>query len=222
MSRLERVERKSSNPTSKFMSWKSTEKAFVYYDKSLSENVTVKLPLKIAFLEHYHTIKGWNDKSESGIYSNEVFSIGIEPLAVKSFKGGEIASGLYKEIRNKVRDNGGVYHRSVYVMLEDGSLANLSFKGSVVSAYSDFCKENDNKFEQKWIEINSFEEKKKGATKYTVPIFTAGNEFTLEEDSNIVDIAKILQNYMDTYIAKGIEVTYTVESTEDVSEDLEF
>jgi len=207
MSRLDRPEGKSQNPATKFLSWKSNEKCFSYYDKATSSNVEVKLPLKFAFLEHYHTIKGWNDKSESGIFSNEVFLIGSQELNVKAFKGGEIAKGLYSEIRSKIRDAGGIYHRSIYAVSESGELINLSIKGSVVSAYSDFTKENSNKFETNWIEILSFRELKKGATKYSVPEFTLGKTFTKKEDDNIVEVAKVLQAYMDTYIAKDIDVS---------------
>ena len=77
----------SSNPTSKYLEWKSNDKAFSYYDKEAGQNVKVELPLKFVFLQHYHTVKGWNDASASGIYSNEVFYIGSEPMTVRSFKG---------------------------------------------------------------------------------------------------------------------------------------
>lgn len=207
MSRLERPQGKSQNPASKFLSWKSNEKHFAYYDKEKSENIAITLPLKFAFLEHYHTVKGWNDKSQSGIYANEVFGIGSEELTIKAFKGGEIASGLYKDIRAKMRDAGGVYHRSIYGVLENGELVNLSIKGAVVSAYSDFCKEHSNKFEMSWIEINSFKDLKKGATKYSVPEFTIGKAFTAKEDDDIIEVAKVLQNYMDTYITKSVDVS---------------
>lgn len=224
MSRLDRPEGKSQNPTSKFLSWKSNEKCFAYYDKETSSNIEVKLPLKFAFLEHYHTIKGWNDKSESGIYSNEVFLIGHQEITVKAFKGGEIAKGLYSEIRTKIRDAGGVYHRSIYAVSESGELINFSIKGSGVSAYSDFAKLYSNQFEQNWIEVNSFEELKKGATKYSVPTFSLGEKFTKKEDANIVEIAKVLQSYMDTYLAKDIDVSEVTKYNEvgEQTDDLDF
>ena len=82
MSWLKREETKSKNPAKKFLSWKSEEKCFAYYDKEKEENVIIDLPFKFVILEHYHTVKGWNDASESGIYSNEVFQIGNEELQV--------------------------------------------------------------------------------------------------------------------------------------------
>ena len=108
---------KSANPTSKYLEWKSNDKSFSYYDREAGENVKVELPLKFLFLQNYHTVKGWNDASESGIYSNEVFYIGSEPMTVRSLKGGVIAEGLYKDIKPTITAAGGKYNRSIYVML---------------------------------------------------------------------------------------------------------
>ena len=172
----------TSNPATKFLQWKSNDKCFAYYDKNKGENVLINLPFKFQFLEHFHTVKGWNDASGSGIYSNEVKFISKEELKVKSFKGGDIAEGLYSEIRGKIRDAGGKYFRSVYVINEEGEIINLQFKGAVVSAYSDFMNEHENKVEGNWITINKAEDKKKGATKYSVPIFEVGKSFTKDEN----------------------------------------
>jgi len=165
---------KSSNPTTKYLEWKSNDKSFSFYDKSKGENVKVELPFKFVFLQHYHTVKGWSDASGSGIYSNEVYFIGSEPMSVKSFKGGVIAEGLYKDIKPSITNAGGKYHRSVYVMLEDGSLANISFKGAVVREWSIFMENNANSCDVKWVEVNTATEQKKGSVKYTTPDFTLG------------------------------------------------
>jgi hypothetical protein len=217
MSRLDRPVQKSSNPASKFLSWKSNDKAFAYYDKDKQENVLVKLPLKMVFLEHYHTVKGWNDKTESGIYSNEVYAIGSEEVSVKAFKGGEIASGLYKDIKPKIQAAGGVYHRSVYVMLEDGSIANLSIKGSAVSSYSDFYKENNHLLDNQWFLVDKAIDGKKGAVKFSTPNFLIGEVLTRDEDAQVVKAAAILQDHINTYNGKEV-VSDVVE--EPIEEDI--
>jgi hypothetical protein len=195
----------SSNPAKQFLTWKSNDKIFSYWDKSKEQNVSVELPIKVQFLEHFHTVKGWNDKSSSGIYSNEVKFISKEELNVKSFKGGDIASGLYKDIRAVLRDAGGKYYRSVYVINEDGEIINLQLKGACVSAYSDFMNENEGKVESYWIEINDSTDHKKGATKYSTPNFTIGKAFTKDElslaDEKYIDIA----NYFSKYTAEPEE-----------------
>jgi len=172
---------KRKNPATKFLEWKSKEKCFEYWDKSQSANVKVEPPFKFMFLEHFHTIKGWHDASSSRIYSNEVKFIGKESVKVKSFKGGDIVDGIYKDIRLKILDAGGKYHRSVYVVDDSGDIINLQLKGAVVAAYSDFLNENENKVEGSWCEINTVKDHKKGATKYSTPDFTIGKAFTKAE-----------------------------------------
>jgi hypothetical protein len=230
MSRLDRPTQKSSNPATKFLQWKSNEKTFAYYDKSKEENVMVELPLKLIFLEHYHTVKGWNDKTESGIYSNEVYAIGLEELIVKSFKGGEIASGFYKEIKPKVKDAGGVYHRSIYCMDENGDIVNLSIKGSAVSSYSEFYNDNRNHIENdSWFVVSGAKDGKKGSVKFSTPVFEIGDRTTKKEEALISKAVERLQEYMTQYIddqfkdrAKSAVNAYEVRDAEEVIDELEF
>lgn len=193
---------KSSNPTSKYLDWKSNDKAFEYYDKNAGEKVKVGLPLKFVFLQHYHTVKGWNDASESGIYSNEVFYIGSEPMTVRAFKGGVIAEGLYKDIKPDITNAGGKYHRSVYVMLEDGTIANISMKGAVVREWSEFMEQNKNLVDGQWIEVNSAKDQKKGSIKYSTPEFTMGSNLTAKQSSQADSVASDLKSYLDSYFNK--------------------
>lgn len=193
---------KSSNPTAKYLSWKSNDKQFSYYDKASGENVAVELPFKFVFLQHYHTIKGWNDATESGIYSNEVFFIGKEPLTVQTFKGKKIASGLYSQIKQDVIAGGGKYHRSVYVMLEDGSIANISLKGSSVKEWSDFIEDSKNLIDNQWVEVASAKDQKKGSIKYSVPEFTLGATLNKKASDNADLAATNLKQYMDEYFGQ--------------------
>jgi hypothetical protein len=209
----------STNPATKFLNWKSNDKVFSYYDKEKGENIALKLPLKFQFLEDFHTVKGWHDKSESGIYSNEVKYISKEELTVKAFKGGEIATGIYTDIRSKVRDNGGVYNRSVYVVLEDGTIANIALKGSAVSAYSDFMKENSNKIEGAWMVVASAKDMKKGATKYSTPVFEIGERFTADEMKLADESYQIIATYYEGYSSEKLEAK--TDEAEDYKEDEE-
>ena len=194
----------SSNPAAKFLEWKSNDKCFSYYDKAIGENVKVELPVKFQFLEHFHTVKGWNDSSSSGIYSNEVKFISKEPLKVRSFKGGDIAEGLYSDIRGKIRDAGGKYYRSVYAIL-DGDIVNFQFKGAVVSAWSDFLETEENKLEGAFVEIKEADNLKKGATKYSVPIFTIGSSYNKSQNALADEKYLDIVNYFDKY-TKDVEV----------------
>jgi len=51
----------ATNPATKFLSWKSNEKLFSYYDKETQSNIEVKLPFKFLVLEELASVKGWSD-----------------------------------------------------------------------------------------------------------------------------------------------------------------
>jgi hypothetical protein len=196
-----------TNPATKFIEWKSNDKCFNYYDKEAQKNVEIPLPFKFLVLDELHTIKGWNDASSSNIYSNEVKFISKEVMTVKPFKGNEIAKGYYKDIKDKVVAAGGHYTKSIYVMLEDGSLANISLKGSGVQKWGDFTQKTRNRLADEWVIVASAEDGKKGAVKFSTPSFSFANSIS-DEEANMADEAfNILESYLKTYLAKAdIEV----------------
>lgn len=204
---LTKTENSNPNPAVRFLEWKSNDKCFVYWDKSKEENVKVKLPLKFQFLEHFHVVKGFSDAEQTGIYSNEVMFTSKEPLTVKTYSGKTIAEGLYSDIRSQVRDAGGKYHKSIYVLNEEGEIINLQVKGSVVSAWSTFLdgdkklgiQGNGGKIESYWIELNKAQDLKKGATKYSVPVFEIGKAFDKSELSKADEAYKEVAKYYNKY-----------------------
>lgn len=236
MSRLERPTTASSNPATKFLNWKSEEKCFSYYDKESQTNVKVELPLKVLFLEHYHTVKGWHDATQKGIVSNEVYSISNEPLTVRTFGGLELSSGIYKDIKDKTKLSGGVYHRSVYVMLENGAIANLQLKGAVVGGlskessltkvdvdgYSEFYKKNGRLLDNQWIEMKTVADAKKGATKYSIPVFEAGAVITSLDNDNANTCCAVLQDYVNSYTGKSKVEVLEPATVDSETDDLDF
>lgn len=205
--RRKAFEMPASNPATKFIEWKSNDKCFNYYDKEAQKNVEIPLPFKFLVLDELHTIKGWNDASSSSIYSNEVKFISKEVMTVKPFKGNEIAKGYYKDIKDKVVAAGGHYTKSIYVMLEDGSLANLQLKGSGVQKWGDFTQKTRNRLADEWVIVAKAEDGKKGAVKFSTPSFSFANSIS-DEEANMADEAfNILESYLKTYLAKAdIEV----------------
>lgn len=213
MSRLERPTNPSSNPATKFLEYKSEKKCFEYYDRELKQKIEFLKPLRFLFLEHYHVVKGWHDSTQKGIISNEVYAISKEPILVKTFGGLELGKGIYSEIKDKVKLSGGVYYRSIYVMLEDGSIANLQLKGAViggltkesslskleVNGYSEFYRQNNHLLDNQWFEATDFADAKKGATKFSIPIFKVAKQLTPKENDLANTAAKILQDYVNVY-----------------------
>ena len=204
----------ASNPATKFIEWKSNDKCFNYYDKEAQKNVEIPLPFKFLVLDELHCIKGWNDASSSNIYSNEVKFISKEVMTVKPFKGNEIAKGYYKDIKDKVVAAGGHYTKSIYVMLEDGSLANISLKGSGVQKWGDFTQKTRNRLSDEWVTVAKAEDGKKGAVKFSTPSFSFANSIS-DAEADLADEAfNILESYLKTYLAKA-EPTIVEEEEDD-------
>lgn len=190
------------NPATRFLEWDSNQGCFKFYDKEKSQNVNVKAPFRFVVLKQLHTVKGWHAKSESGIYSNEVENLSNDQMYVKSFKGGPIVHGLYKEIKERL--NGGAYFKSIYIMLQDGSVANISIKGAAVAAWGDLVQKNLNRLADEWVVIKGAKEERNGSVTYTVPVFEFGG--SLEEKFGVkADAAyDTLSSYMKVYLAKDL------------------
>lgn len=179
MARADAYTETTKSPVKKYLSWSSNDKCFTYWDREAKENKQLKLPLQLIHFAEYGTIKGWHDASNSGIYSNEVSPFKQEEMTVRSFKGkGELAKGLYKDIKEKVTAVGGKYNLSLYARL-DGEIVNISLQGSALQAWSKFATENRKSFLGSFIDIKASEDLKKGSIKYSVPTFTSGGAIPL-------------------------------------------
>lgn len=210
-----------SNPATKFLDWKSNDKCFEYYDKEKQEKVSVALPFKFLVLDELHTIRGWNDASSSGIFSNEVKFISKEIMTVKPFKGNEIAKGLYKDIKEKIVSAGGHYVKSIYIMLEDGSLANLQLKGSAVQKWGEFTQKTRNRLPDEWVQVTKAIEGKKGAVKFFTPDFSFERSISDTEAIQADEAFNILETYLKAYLVKAEPVVEEIPQ-DDPDDDLEF
>ena len=214
-----------SNPATKFIDWKSNEKAFSFYDKENKVNVPIPLPFRFLALDELHTVKGWSDSCQSAIYANEVKFISKEPLTVKPFKGNEIAKGLYSDIKEKVKAAGAHYVKSIYIMLEDGSLANLQLKGASCQSWGDFTQKGRSRLPEEWVTVEKAIEGKKGAVKYYTPEFKFNKTLSENENTMADDAFAILETYLKAYLVKAEPVVDAIDS--DVlatidEDDLEF
>lgn len=206
MSRQAEFQTTSSNPTKLYLEWKSDDKCFAYYDKEKKENVKLALPMKFLTLMEFHTIKGWNDKNQSGVYSNEVKSIGNDELNVRLFKGNQSVKGIYKEIKETIVAMGGHYTKSIYVMLEDGTIANINIKGSGVQSWGDFTQKTRSRLSDEWIEVANAIELKKGKVEYSIPEFKFATSLNDSQSKMADECYNKLKSYMDGYLSKQMEV----------------
>ena len=210
-----------TNPSTRFMEWKSNDKSFSFYSKADEKELHQTLPFKFLLLDELHTIGGWNDSSESRIFANEVKFIGKQEITVKAFKGGVLAKGLYSAIKDQAKNAGGHYLKSIYIMLEDNSLANIKLKGSAVKEWGDFTQANRAALSGQWIEVNGAIEAKKGSIKYSTPEFTLGKILTPNEESDADACFDVLEAYLKAYLVK--EDTEEVEAVPaEPVDDLDF
>lgn len=187
------------SPAVRYYSWASNEKAFRYYDKEKGENVTV-FPLSVVYLTSRATIKGWNDATESAIYANEVKNTAKETLNVYSSKPDKkgntlLATGIYKEIKGDIVSAGGHFEKVVWAYEKGVGVVKINLKGSGLQSYSNFEKENKNLFDN-FISIDTFENGKKGATKYTFPVFKLGEKIDDVTDKLVEDAFKEVDAYL--------------------------
>ncbi len=216
---IDRPETKSVNPTSKFLEWKSNQKCFSFYNKEIKDNEQVKLPLTFLVLEEYHTVKGFSDKDQTGIYANEVLQIGNEEMEVKTFKGRLIAKGLYKDIKGMVNTAGGNYYKSIYAVTKEGELINLSFKGACVSKWTNLTDKGAwKRLKDEWVTIEDAENHKKGMVKYSTPNFKFSTSLSDFEFDMVKQKASELQEYMGKYFAKKPVQEIEVDAIVDFSE----
>lgn len=177
MSRRDEVVSSYEKPAEKYLEWASNDKGFRYYDKNEGGNVAFT-PEKMLFLAERHTVKGWSDPDETGIFSPEVVDLGKEPLTVKTYKGRTIAKGLYSDIKEVVNAAGGRYTKSIYMMLPDGSIVNLQLKGIALKSWMDFTQKSKARLADEWVVVDSIGEGKKGSVKYSFPVFAYNGSLT--------------------------------------------
>jgi hypothetical protein len=187
-----------------------------FYDKEKKEKVPVSTPFGFILLDETSVIKGWHEPSESGIISNEVRDTRNEVFVVRSFKGGEIASGHYNFIKDKVAASGGSYNANLYIAFkgESGKLeiGSLMLKGAALSAWFDFRKEARKQTVEvdgkkvsalyaKALVIKGWEDGKKGSIKFKKPVF-ALSEIKPETNLQAIDLDKQLQEYLTEYFRR--------------------
>lgn len=193
------------NPAVRWYEWNGETGLVRYYDKEAKKNVDVPLPFTFLLLDELACVRGWHDPSQSGIYSNEVRDTTKDVLVVKSFKGGVLAEGYYKAIKDRVNTQGGQFVANCYIATKNGggavSLCSLRFKGAALGAWMEFRKANRGALYDKAVRIVSFTEGKKGRIVFRMPTFEL-REVSKETNEHAVELDKTLQAYLDGYLQR--------------------
>lgn len=202
------------NPAKLFLQWDSDKKQFKHWDKEAvnpekpekkGANVFIPIPFNFLVLDSLHTIAGFSDENQSGIYSNEVRDLKKEKLKIYVGKTAE-AEGLYEDIKGKVV--GSKYAQSIYIGFHDadGSLqiANLKLYGASIGSWIEFCKKND--VEKGAINVSETRHGKKGKVEWDEPIFKA-IEIKPETDEKAKELDVQLQEYLTAYLDRAASTT---------------
>jgi hypothetical protein len=195
---------KQPNPASRFYEWSGKNGNLTHYDKDKKEEVKTEIPFTFLLLDELATIKGWHDPSDSGIYSNEVRDTRGDVLVVKSFKGGTIAEGLYSQIKDRIKAQGGHFVANLYIAYRDQEklvLGALQFKGAALHAWSDFRREHPEEVYKKAVSIIATKEGKKGSVTFQTPIFDL-KDVSEKTNTEAKEIDSELQKYLGSYFKR--------------------
>lgn len=204
MSRSNPNENSNPNPATRWFEWNGEKGLVRYYDKDAKKNVDVGADFTFLLLDQLGSVRGWHDATDSGIYSNEVKDTRQETLIVKSFKGGTLAEGIYRDIKDRVNAQGGQFVANCYIAFKNGSglaIGSLRIKGAALHAWTEFCKEHRSGLFANAIRIKGFTEGKKGRITFRVPKLEV-KDISPETDAAAIALDKDLQKFFDGYFKR--------------------
>jgi hypothetical protein len=223
------------NPATRWFEWAGgDEGGFVrWYNKDTKTQEKVAGTFTFLLLDELSTIKGWHEQSESGIFANEVRDLRADVLVVRSFKGGDLASGLYTNIKDRMVAKGGYYCASIYLAYKAGEelrIGNLHLKGAAAGAWMEFKraapakKDANGKSVKAYfidaVKIGGYEQMKKGGTTYRVPQFAL---VSTSGDTNhqAVALDAELQAFLADYLRRPKSEAIKPDPEEEVSEEIQ-
>lgn len=206
MSRSRPHENGTPNPATRWFEWQGEHGTVRYYDKDAKQNIDVPLPFTFILLDELGSVRGWHDASQSAIYSNEVKDTRADVLIVKAFKGGTLAEGMYRDIKDRVNTLGGAFNANCYVAFKGAgdelAMGSLRFKGAALGAWMEFRKAHRSELYTKAVTITGFTEGKKGRIIFRVPTF-ATVAISAETSTAAVALDEQLQAFLDGYLARN-------------------
>ncbi len=195
------------NPVTKWFEWKSKDKCFVFYSKAEKELFEIPLPFTFIFIDRTATVRGYNKKQGSGIYSNEVKSTKEEVLHVRYFEGGPIASGLWDDIKDRVNGVKGKFGLNIYLAYrgEGGKLmiGAIQATGCCLSAWIEFEKQVGKKtLEEKAVQVRTYRSDVTGDVEFNAPVFTL-KDCDPKTNAEAILLEKQVQEYFKSYFERA-------------------
>ncbi len=183
------------NPA-KFYEWAGSIGEFKTYNSETKENEYVK-DITFIVVDQAMTLKGWDDSTDSAIWSNELKDI-KKPFIVKNSKG-VIEKGLYSELKSDVKFCKVLYGYDI----NNNDIIGVKLYGSSLGVALNNKIFDGDKYT---LSVNP-EIQKKGANKYYIPTIEK-IEATPEEIERAKELYKtVLLPYLDEYYANSGEDT---------------
>ncbi len=205
LSRSNPSENGTPNPAARWFEWNGENGTVRYYDKEAKQKVEVGSDFTFLLLDQLGSVGGWHKSSDSGIYSNEVKDTRQDALIVKSFKGGTLAEGIYADIKDKVKSQGGQFVANCYIAFKNGggklAIGSLKMKGAALRAWMEFGKEYKGDMYSKAIRINGFTEGKTGKVVFRMPVFSV-KDTTVETHTAATALDQSLQTFLSGYFKR--------------------
>jgi hypothetical protein len=187
------------NPATKWIEWDGDNGGFRYYDKEKKENIRID-PAKMPFmvLGQAYSIGGFNEADKSNLTSNQIRDTRKEVLTVKIYPNNLVAKGLYADIKDTIKANGGKFMVNIYAAVKAAggyTIVVVQLKGAAFSEWLEFKKTH--KVDVDTVMVSDIKEGKKGKITYKVPVFKM---VPASEEANkaAFDLDVIVQDYLDS------------------------
>lgn len=200
------------NPCELFISWKSKEKKFVYYNKEKKEDVAMPFPLEFIPLYRCMSIRGYNHKKTKTYISNEIKDLNTDILVVNSYNNVTKErkrewSGLYAEIKDSL-DQNCKFTISLYaaVKRKKGGMALVNFQlnGAGLHNWFDFSKAND--IWKGVVKSAKITQEKNGDVDYSAPTYEL-IPISKEDDIEAGKLQKVITTYLEEYFVRNASST---------------
>jgi len=225
------------SPVSKWYQWKTTYDkmdnpiggTLVTYNKETEKNEEVGLPLSVALInDNCVSFKGYNEATKEGVWSNEGYD--KNHVIVLKNKQGELMRfklGDYQKVKDEIKGHNAKYCKVLYCAVDNGSgdfeligitLTGAGLTGGVdqdnfdasekMHGYFNATKAiGKNKLFSNYLVFKEGAVKKKGKSKFFVPVFEVGQEVTEEDNAKLMVLNNTLDEFHKHYYQPKTEET---------------
>ena len=209
----------NTNPAKKFYKWVGEHKKFSWYDKETKTNTLVDLPFRFVTLGRpLFCVKGFNEKLNIGLYSNEVRSVKDE-MTVRYFDKNQpiIAKGVWADVKEKADVAGGKYHLSIYGYdLESKEIINIDVKGNGIGEWGELFRKCSSRLADEVVIVKGFKEGKKGSVNFTYPTFELERAVSDDELDEVIDALDVLKKFHAEYFKGKVNEEVTPDTAVNV------